>query len=75
MNAFDVTNQDILKSIDIFRKEQRASTSCLQRSMRISYTRAARIMDVLELRGLIGPPRGQDPRELFLDKSKESTEK
>ena len=35
--------------------------------MRIGYTRAARMMDILEERGIIGPPRGSDPREILID--------
>jgi len=57
----------INQSIEIIRETRRASTSSLQRRLRIGYTRAARVMDVLEERGIIGPPRGSDPREILLD--------
>ena len=61
-------DEDILnQSIAIIRETQRASTSSLQRRLRIGYTRAARIMDVLEERGSVGPPRGSDPREILID--------
>ncbi|MBN2301118.1 MAG: DNA translocase FtsK [Lentisphaerae bacterium] len=53
--------------IEIIRETRRASTSSLQRRLRIGYTRAARIMDILEERGIIGPPRGSDPREILID--------
>ncbi len=43
-------------AIDIIRHEGRASVSMLQRRMRIGYTRAARLMDVMEERGIVGPP-------------------
>ena len=46
----------------------KASTSYLQRKLRIGYSRAARLMDVLEERGVIGPGDGAKPREI-LDKS------
>jgi S-DNA-T family DNA segregation ATPase FtsK/SpoIIIE len=54
-------------SVQIIRETQRASTSSLQRRLRIGYTRAARIMDVLEQRGIVGPARGSDPREILID--------
>lgn len=44
----------------------RASTSLLQRRLRIGYARAARIMDLLEERGIIGPPDGARPREVLI---------
>jgi len=43
----------------------RASTSLLQRKLRIGYARAARLMDILEENGIIGPADGAKPREVF----------
>ena len=43
----------------------RASTSYLQRKLRIGYSRAARLMDVLENKGVIGPADGSKPREIL----------
>ncbi len=43
----------------------KASTSYLQRKLRIGYSRAARIMDILEERGVIGPADGSKPREVL----------
>lgn len=45
----------------------RASTSYLQRKLKIGYSRAARLMDVLEERGVIGPADGSKPREVLTD--------
>lgn len=44
---------------------QKASTSYLQRRLSIGYSRAARIIDLLEDRGIIGPANGSKPREVF----------
>ena len=63
----DVDDELLNQSIEIIRETRRASTSSLQRRLRIGYTRAARIMDNLEERGIIGPPRGSDPREILID--------
>ena len=57
----------IQQSIQVIRDTRRASTSSLQRRLRIGYTRAARVMDILEERGIVGPPRGADPREILID--------
>jgi S-DNA-T family DNA segregation ATPase FtsK/SpoIIIE len=54
-------------AVEIIRQTRRASTSSLQRRLRIGYTRAARLMDLLEERGVVGPPRGSDPREILID--------
>jgi S-DNA-T family DNA segregation ATPase FtsK/SpoIIIE len=44
-------------AIDLVRREGRASISMLQRRMRIGYTRAARLVDTMEEKGIIGPPQ------------------
>ena len=52
--------------IDLVLREGRASISLLQRKLRIGYTRAARIMDILEENGVVGPqPPGGKAREIF----------
>lgn len=43
----------------------RASTSYLQRKLRIGYSRAARLMDILEEKGVVGPADGARPREIL----------
>lgn len=60
-------DQLIEMAVQIIRETRRASTSSLQRRLRIGYTRAARIMDELEKRGMVGPARGSDPREILID--------
>ena len=51
---------------------QKASTSLLQRRFGIGYNRAARMIDVLEDHGIIGPSRGSKPREVLRKKEGES---
>lgn len=56
----------IMKCIEVARQEQKCSTSLLQRRLRLGYTRAARMVDILEARGVVGPGDGAKPREVFL---------
>lgn len=46
----------------------KASTSFLQRRLRIGYSRAASILDALEEMGIVGPPNGSKPREILISK-------
>jgi S-DNA-T family DNA segregation ATPase FtsK/SpoIIIE len=57
----------IQQCIEIIRSEQKASVSLMQRRLRLGYTRAARIMDELELRGIVGPNKGAEPRDILID--------
>ncbi|MBA3961770.1 MAG: DNA translocase FtsK [Chthoniobacterales bacterium] len=69
-NDDDVTDEDeelVEKCLEIIRQEKRASTSLLQRRLRLGYTRAARIVDILEQRGILGPGEGAKPREILVD--------
>ena len=65
----DVSEADeelIIKCIEVVRQERKASTSLLQRRLRLGYTRAARMVDILEQRGIVGPGEGAKAREVFL---------
>ena len=57
----------VRKAIEIIRSTKRASTSNLQRKLSIGYNRAARIMDDLEDRGLVGPDVPGQGREILMD--------
>jgi len=54
-------------SIDIVRNEGKGSVSMLQRKLRIGYTRASRLMDTLEERGIVGPQEGTSQVRRVLD--------
>jgi S-DNA-T family DNA segregation ATPase FtsK/SpoIIIE len=55
------------KAVEIIRTTKRASTSNLQRKLSIGYNRAARIMDELEDRGIVGPDLPGQGREILMD--------
>ena len=54
-------------AIEVIRTSKRASTSMLQRRLKIGYNRAARIMELLEDEGIVGPENGSSPREILRD--------
>ncbi len=63
----DEDDELIEQAIEVIRQMKRASTSGVQRRLKIGYTRAARIMDILEEKGIVGPANGSDPREILID--------
>ena len=65
-NEDDGEDEELIqKCIDVIYSQNRASTSLLQRALRLGYNRAARIMDILERRGIVGPSRGSKDREIL----------
>ena len=52
----------------------KASASLIQRKFKLGYNRAARIVDLLEERGIIGPPNGSKPREVLVQLEESSEE-
>lgn len=57
----------IWEAAQIVVESQLGSTSGLQRRLKVGYARAGRIMDMLEEKGVVGPPDGSKPREVLLD--------
>ncbi len=55
------------QALEVLRSTKRASTSMLQRRLKIGYNRAANLMDTLEDRGIVGPENGSSPREILVD--------
>jgi len=66
-SGIDEDEELIQQCIEVIRSEQKASVSLLQRRLRLGYTRAARIMDELENRGIVGPGKGAEPRDILID--------
>lgn len=54
------------QAVDLVRRQQTASVSMLQRRFRIGYNRAARIVDEMEAKGIVGPSEGSKPRQVLL---------
>lgn len=54
------------EAISIINNNKQASISILQRKLRIGYTRAARLIDLMEERGIVGPYDGRNPRKILL---------
>ena len=54
-------------AVRVVREAQKASASLLQRRLAVGYARAARLLDIMEERGVVGPGDGAKPREVYLD--------
>jgi S-DNA-T family DNA segregation ATPase FtsK/SpoIIIE len=54
------------QAVDIVRRSDKASASLLQRRLRVGYARAARILDQMEDRGIVGPADGSRFREVLV---------
>jgi DNA segregation ATPase FtsK/SpoIIIE, S-DNA-T family len=67
---FDPDDDPLLdKAIEIVMQTQTASVSLLQRRLRVGYTRAGRLVDMLERRGIISGYEGSKPRRVLIDES------
>ena len=68
--VMDIDNGDgdamLNDAIQVVLDMGKASTSLLQRRLRVGYARAARIMEEMEERGIVGPPDGSRPREILI---------
>ena len=60
--------------VDYVIQAGKVSASLIQRKYRLGYNRAARIIDLLEERGIIGPPNGSKPREVLIKKNSDESE-
>ena len=63
--AYEETDELYDEAVQLVTDMQTASVSMLQRRFRIGYSRAARIVDQMEMRGIVGPPEGSKPRQVL----------
>ena len=67
-NAADEADELLPAAIDVVMETGQASVSMLQRRLKLGYSRAARIVDEMETRGIVGPFEGSKPRQLLITK-------
>ena len=66
-DSADPDDELLANALEVIRMTRRASTTMLQRRLRIGYTRAARLMDTLEEKGIVGAPVGAGTRDILVD--------
>ncbi|MCX7779028.1 MAG: DNA translocase FtsK [Patescibacteria group bacterium] len=71
---FEGEDELLSEAREVVMKAGRASATLLQRYLRIGYARAARLLDLLEQEGTIGPPDGARPRQVFKKEENQETE-
>ncbi len=62
------------EAVQVVLETRQASVSVLQRKLRLGYGRAARIIDMMEQEGIVGPFSGSKPREIYVDRVQEVSE-
>ncbi|MBE1553406.1 DNA translocase FtsK [Sporosarcina limicola] len=66
--AHEETDELYDEAVQLVTEIQTASVSMLQRRFRVGYSRAARIVDQMEMRGVVGPPEGSKPRQVLISR-------
>ena len=67
-SAADEGDELLPAAIDVVMESGQASVSMLQRRLKLGYSRAARIVDEMETRGIVGPFEGSKPRQILITK-------
>lgn len=57
-------------AVDVVLETGQASVSMLQRRLKLGYSRAARLVDQMEMRGIVGPFEGSKPRQLLITRER-----
>ena len=68
--AEDEGDELLPAAVDVVLETGQASVSMLQRRLKLGYSRAARLVDQMEQRGIVGPFEGSKPRQLLITKEK-----
>ncbi len=75
LEADDNGGDDLFfEALRVVQETGKASASLLQRQLKVGYARAARLLDIMEEKNLIGPPDGAKPRKVYIDKMAEPEE-
>ncbi len=73
LDADDNGGDDLFfEAVRVVQETGKASASLLQRQLKVGYARAARLLDIMEEKGVVGPSNGAKPRVVFIDKMAES---
>jgi S-DNA-T family DNA segregation ATPase FtsK/SpoIIIE len=70
----DVDDDLYAEALEVVRNAGKASASLLQRRLRVGYARAARLLDLMEDKGVIGPAQGAKPREIYINCDNEQSD-
>jgi len=69
-SAADDGDELLPAAVEVVLETGQASVSMLQRRLKLGYSRAARLVDQMEERGIVGPFEGSKPRQLLIDRAK-----
>lgn len=74
-NLDDAEEEDdmVPAAVDLIKQTGKASASLFQRHLKVGYARAARLLDILEEKGVVGPAKGAKPREIFIELEEEES--
>jgi S-DNA-T family DNA segregation ATPase FtsK/SpoIIIE len=71
LNAIDIDDDKFNEALAVVKSTGKASATLLQRHLSIGYARAAKLLDLMEEKGMIGPANGAKPREIFFQEKEE----
>lgn len=72
LNADDNGGDDLFfEAVRVVQTASKASASLLQRQLKVGYARAARLLDIMEEKGIVGPANGAKPRKVYIDQMAE----